>query len=428
MLRRRQAGLHQSGAALLLVLLLFMILAITLIAYSTDPDAIEAAREQKTVQALAMAKKAVLAYAATLRADDNYPRPGELPRPDADQNGSSDTMGGNDPLIGWFPWKTLETEELTDASGSHLWYAVSPDFYNRTGVAAQNEPVINPSSVGQLDFGAENTVLAAAIIIAPGPALPGQTRSTDDADADLVIQQYLEGENSDALNLATFTGVSSANMNDLVMVITAEEIMQVASRMALSVAQDSLKVFFSANDFYPYAEFDTVCDAGTFGPLNDPVTSHTDTLGLLPMIKDPNCPYEVLYDAVKAAAKNPGDPGYDPDYKGLPDWFEKNEWYKFIAYIAAPACAGSTTSLCNGMGGVLSLDGQTDIRAMIVDAGAELNGIECSGSPPYDQARASLPENVCAYLETNQNTDYDNSYVQAVLSPVINDRFLIVDP
>lgn len=405
-----------------------MVLSITLLAYSRDPDAIETVREQRTFQALATAKKAVLAYAATRRAEDDYPRPGELPRPDADQDGASDTAGGSDPLIGWFPWKTLETEELTDASGSHLWYAVSPDFYNRTGVAAQNEPVINPGSAGQLDFGTENNVLAAAIIFAPGPALPGQTRSASDADADIVIQQYLEGENSDAVNLARFTGAAADNMNDRIIIITAEEIMHVASRMALSVAQDTLKEYFIANAYYPYAEFDTLCDAGTFGPLDDPATTHMDTVGLLPIIRDPDCPYEVLYDAVKAAAKNPGDPGYDPNYKGLPDWFEKNEWYKFIVYMTAPACAGSATSGCNGGGGLLGLDSVANIRAMIADAGPELNNIECSGSPSYDQERASLPDNVCAYLETDENTDYDNNYMQPAISLSTNDRFLIADP
>jgi hypothetical protein len=412
----------QSGAALLLFLLVFLALSISLIAYSTNPDSIEVAREQKTFQAMAMAKKAVLAHAATFRADNIYPRPGELPQPDTDQDGASDTMGGSNPLIGWFPWKTLETEELTDASGSHLWYAVSADFYNRSGTASHNEPLINPASIGQLNFGAENNVRAAVLIIAPGSVLPDQSRSAADADADAVIQQYLEGENSNIVNLDRFTGIQTANMNDRIMVITVDEIMRIATRNVMFAAQDALVEYFNAKGFFPYAEFDTHCDSGTYGPLPINAGGHTSTIGLLPMTQDINCPYEVLYDAVKA------DPATaDPFYKGLPRWFSKNEWYKFIAYMPAPACAGSTTSNCNGVG-FLTLDAEPNIRAMIADTGIELNDVECNGQPPYDQLRAALPADICAYLETNQNTDYDNSYTQPVLSASTNDRFLIVAP
>ncbi|HEX5057181.1 MAG TPA: hypothetical protein VFX02_11880 [Gammaproteobacteria bacterium] len=419
MLKRHPIHPRQYGAALLILLLMFMALGIALIAYSTDPDSIEVARQQKTYEALAAAKEAVLAFAATQRQSDNYSRPGELPRPDANQDGVSDTAGGNNPLIGWFPWKTLETQELTDASGAHLWYVVSPDFYNRTGAAAHNEPIINPGSIGQLDFAPENDIVAAAIIIAPGAALSSQTRSANDDDADQVIQQYLEGENSDPNNLFRFTGVETAGMNDHIMIITVDEIMRVASRSALSMAQDALQHYYNTNHFYPYAEFDTRCDLNT--------ATEQKTVGLLPMWADAGCPYEVIYDEVKAAAKKPEDLGYDPGYKGLPDWFDKNEWYKYIVYAVAPACAGSATNNCDGAG-FLRLGVTVDIHALVIDAGIELNGIQCSGQPPYDQSRAALPLDICAYLETDENTDYDNDYVQTVSSTASNDRFVIVDP
>jgi hypothetical protein len=401
----RHSHRTQNGATLLVLLLIFMIFAITLMAYSTDPASTETAREQRTFAALAEAKRALLAYAALQRG--NAPRPGELPRPATQDTGQSGNAGGNDPLIGWFPWQTLETEELADASGAHLWYAVAGDFYNRTST----EPVINPDSVGTLHFGMENDAQAVAIIIAPGPPLSGQSRPSGLVDADTVIQHYLEGANADA-NLEEFTSETSELMNDRVVFITVDEIMPLAARAAMDEAQRALKSYYTENGFYPYAEYGDTCDANT--PVNQ------RTAGFLPMIGGAGCPYEVLYDNARAEAN-------DPSYTGLAEWFNDNEWYKYIMYMVAPACAGAATNNCNGTG-FLSLDANNAVRTMLAYAGPPLNDIECTAGSPYDQSRSwPPPGNICAYLETNENTNLDLVYIQSPDTPISNDRFLIVE-
>jgi hypothetical protein len=379
----------QKGAALLMLMLVVFVFAITLVAYSRDPeDASMAAREHDTFLAMAAAKKALLAY-ATLERGSN-PRPGELPCPDTNHNGQIDVLGAIDytganctSRIGWFPWKTLETEELKDQAGSHLWYAVADDFFNRSGSV---EPIINPLSIGQLQVDDADDI--AAIIIAPGAALSGQPRSDDDELS--ALNQYLEAENADGDD--QFTNQTSTLNNDRVMIITAREILHLASKRALLEARSVLEDYYIANTFYPYAEFDHECDGGS-----------TSTVGLLPLQSVVGCPYPILI---------------------MPDWFMDNEWYEFIVYIVAPPCAGNTTNNCGGASGNLSLNSQVEKRIILADAGPPLSGTECSGGSPYNQVRPSVTANICDYLETNGNTSLGLSYAEAESSATNNDVFI----
>lgn len=405
---------RNKGAALLLMLLALVVFLGTLMVYSSSDDAEESRIRQReqTSRALALAKKTLLAHAIIDAASIEPPppppspptlRPGELPCPDSGNDGQADG-GGACTLIGWLPWETLELEDLRDAAGERLWYAVSEDFQDD----GDAEPDINSTTVFNsllriLDASGVEIGTAAAVIIAPGNPLPGQTRTANDNVVADVIQEYLEGTNNDSDD--SFTGESTLSLNDQIVIITAEELVERATDLAIRQASAVLKDYYNTKGYYPYPEFDTVCDINTY----DNPGGHQNIVGLLPLSRDANCPYDEVLT--------------------MPFWFLNNDWDKVIVYAAAPACAGDDKSNCNGGGGFLTLDGQGGIQAMVADSGSMLNGIECQGLPPYDQTRP-WPTNyqICEYLETNENTNGDTVFTQPVSSVITNDVFLIVDP
>lgn len=398
---------YQKGAALLLMLLALVVFLGTLMVYSSSDDAGESRIRQKeqTARALALAKESLLSHAvidAVSNSSQITPRPGELPCPDKDNDGAAD--GGNAcTLVGWLPWKTLELEDLRDTADERLWYAVSEDFQDDGDEPAINSAATFNELLHILNAVGIETGTASAVIIAPGSALSGQTRSPDDNVAADVIQEYLEGTNNDLDD--TFTNETTADLNDQVIIITANELVEKATDIAVRQAAAILRDYNDDNGFYPYPEFDTVCDINTY----DNPGGHQNIAGLLPLSRDGNCPYTNVLT--------------------VPSWFIANGWDKVIAYMAAPACAGDTTSNCSGGGGFLTLDGQGSIQAMVADSGPMLNDIECQGWPPYDQTRP-WPTNfrLCEYLETNENTNGDTVFTQPVSSVTTNDGFLIVEP
>ena len=91
--------------------------------------------DQKTTDALARAKEALIGYA--IRRGDPLaagPRPGEFPCPDTklptDINYGTEngTCGGAGVALGRLPWRTLGIPEPKDANGETLWYAVGNTF------------------------------------------------------------------------------------------------------------------------------------------------------------------------------------------------------------------------------------------------------------------------------------------------------------
>jgi hypothetical protein len=397
---------YQNGAALLLMLLALVVFIGTFMVYSSSDDAGQSRIRQKeqTARALALAKETLLSHAIidAVSTSQSSPRPGELTCPDKDNDGAAD--GGNTcTLVGWLPWKTLELEDLRDTADERLWYAVSEDFQDD----GNSEPVINSAATFSdllhiLDASGVETGTAAAVIIAPGSPLAGQTRSAGDNEAAAVIQQYLEGTNSDSDD--TFTSETASGLNDQIIVITAEELVERAADLAVRQAAAILKDYYDDNGFYPYPEFDTICDINTY----DNPGGHQNIAGLLPLTRDGNCPYDGVLT--------------------VPSWFIANDWDKVIVYMAAPACAGDTTNNCNG-GGFLTLDSQSGIHAMVADSGPVLGDIECQSQPPYDQTRPwPTHYEICEYLETNENTDNDTVFTQPVSSATTNDVFLIVAP
>lgn len=200
---------RQGGAALLL-LLLALTLAFSVAAWRYfSSDMLRNQKMERTVQALATAKAALLARAAM---DDN--RPGSLPCPDIDNDGTANGTVPNDVCedelyIGRFPHRTLEMDDLRDGDGERLWYALSPNFRDADGID------INSTTPSEINLNGDSETIA--VVFSAGKPLAGQiTRSSNS------VSDYLES--NPAADSKTFiAGNITENFNDLAISIRKDE-------------------------------------------------------------------------------------------------------------------------------------------------------------------------------------------------------------
>ncbi|QJR16398.1 hypothetical protein [Usitatibacter palustris] len=154
-----------------------------------------AARERASDRALAIAKEALIAYAAG-RPLDPVVGPGYLPCPDLDGDGwaeatcgSLNGASGQSQRLGRLPWKTLGIAEIHDGYGELLWYAVSSKHKGLLNCAASATCIdMNPDvALGTISIRDAGGALVndgriadprraseggvAAVIFAPGPAI-----------------------------------------------------------------------------------------------------------------------------------------------------------------------------------------------------------------------------------------------------------------
>lgn len=221
--RNRQS---QRGAALLIFMIIMVTAMLTYVVTQLTPEMIEARRAQKTQEALAQAKDALIGYALTHRERkfaQDPPVPdavyGYLPMPDLGEtinlnagfhpcetegcskfNNSGVTAGTT--YVGHFPWLTLGTGPVRDGYASCLWYAVSG-----THQALENSTTMNWDTLGQIDPAAANYSAASgnrtghdapiAVIFAPGPA-SATARPTvpgTQCGGDYTVSRYLDESN-----------------------------------------------------------------------------------------------------------------------------------------------------------------------------------------------------------------------------------------
>lgn len=250
------------------------------------------ARDPVTRDALARAKAALIAWAAT-----HPDTPGLLPFPDrnddapADYNGESDCVAPgaivSTDLLGRFPSQGEQGGCSTaiamdvpavDSSGEPLWYAVSRNLVRGGGGGP-----INPD-IGDLALQPWITVLdkngnpistrVAAVIIAPGPALGAQDRSGVAPAAGNYLDTLAVGaatyDNGDADGCPDAAGCGTpgeefivddnpppgAQFNDRLVFITVDELLQAVQDRALGEAAKALRSYRNSsaapNDYYPW--------------------------------------------------------------------------------------------------------------------------------------------------------------------------------
>ncbi len=249
------------------------------------------ARERSTMDALLKAKAALIAYAASEQFQRSMGQvsrqPGALPCPDTDDDGSSEGLCSNAAgRVGRLPWKTIGAEDLRDATGERLWYAVSSSFYKASGTT-----FINGDTQGTLTItGATPATNVVAVVFAPGQPIQGENRSGAGHNN---VAQYLEGYTAGTPDF-TFasTALASQTINDRLVVITQADVMTavepvVAARIDRNV-KAYLQDYFSQWNAYPFpAKFNNT-DPGTSGtgttrPQTAYVGDTSQTAGLLPI-------------------------------------------------------------------------------------------------------------------------------------------------
>lgn len=232
----RPAIKKQQGIVLV-VLAVVLALGITAILIGiVNADTLKIGQQEIVSLRLAEAKDALIARAVN---DDN--RPGSLPCPDTNGDGSAELFVGNacPSYIGLFPWKTLGVSRLTDASGQVFWYVLSPGFRDHSVV----EP-LNSNTVGTLVLdGALEPVIA--LVIAPGNVLANQSRTAAiNIPAD--IPDYLDLENGDADSDYVSIGPAQT-FNDQVIAVSGKDIFPLVEKVVLATVGRNLESFYTDN-------------------------------------------------------------------------------------------------------------------------------------------------------------------------------------
>ncbi len=114
----------QKGGALIIFVLILVLAGTAALFSSLDGSDVKIERDRKTAIALAEAKAALIGYATI------HQRPGTLPCPDTNNDGTTDTNGNVSCYsnIGRLPWKNLGLGDIRDGNGDHIWYSLSANF------------------------------------------------------------------------------------------------------------------------------------------------------------------------------------------------------------------------------------------------------------------------------------------------------------
>ncbi len=404
-------ALRQRGQALLLALLVLGVAGGAALFSYYRPATLTLESDQKTTDALAHAKAALIGYAISRGGISGADRPGEFPCPDFNapatpqfygiENGA---CGGTGVALGRVPWKTLGIPEPKDAAGETLWYAVATPFRrNQLGSGVINSDTRGNITVFAADGLTPLTTEAVAVIFAPGPALGGQTRGGANQT---IAANYLETSsginNADTVAptgpfiVGRLRDPGNPTYNDRVLYITTPEFIP-AVEMRVGI---ELKNALSSSQLYPWAAY-----------LNINIVNAAN-----PSYSNPSVPRE-------KRGRFPS----DAELPGLPSWFTYNNWHNVIYYgvatlaaetLLSPTCTVATVATCT-----LSVDGTPGVAALFFTP----------GTPPVAIVR---PSNTLAnYLEivgavvVPQNNDHgDDLYVtpaRTTATPLDRDRITI---
>lgn len=296
----------QRGYAMLGIIAAVGVAATAVVVTSLSATALRNEQGRNTSSALALAKQALLASAAS-----HPTHPGSLPCPDIDNDGQSDPPAGAcTATIGRLPWQTLGLPDLRDTASERLWYVVSTNFQD---VAANR---INAGVYGQLltHSGENHTTGVVAIVFAPGQPVGNQQRDAAHAnDAEHYLESY-----AIATKIATLHARDSTH-NDQFTAITPADIFSLVERRVA-------KEFLKALENYSTA---------TLGRLPWPAQTYTLNDGVY------------SFPAMPALETLPYPPqtlvGYVPTNDVtlvLPAWFTANNWGAVMQYRVDSDCAG----------------------------------------------------------------------------------------
>ncbi len=369
---------------------------------------------EATAESLGFAKEALIAYAINYA--DNYGHnvrggTGRLPCPSS-RKYSSPGLSCGEGKIGYLPavWsrgkKRIDIDHIEKFLDQDLWYSVSPTHrYNPSFNALNPDSQIDLISIDQIDD-------AVAVIIAPGPPLPGQDRLRDNAS----VADYLELENADLdleFAISSSTGDKSISRfddylsNDQLIWIRQSELMPLIEKRVLGYIKQWLNEYYLQYGYYPYA-----------APFEDPNGDCQSGLvtGRLPMGQG-NCTELPLAEFVSETVA---------DSRMLGEiWFTGSLWQDFILYQVDPVCTpGRAATECMNPGGsdALVVDGKP-AKALLVSAGS---AIEPAGLGRL-QTRTIENRSLAEYFEVPDLLAAGTSVIFGDLPGPVNDQFLVIE-
>lgn len=208
---------RQSGVALLGLMIILILASSYLVLTMANRSSNQQEREAANVSTLLQARDALLARSV---ADAN--RPGSLPCPAPTSDGYA-LLPPCATYVGWLPWRTLDLPDPRDSSGERLWYALSPSF--------QDSNVVNSTTIPTLTLNGSNGI--AAMVIAPGAALAGQNRPSnnaadylDDRDGNPTTSNR-DGDNT------YFAGPTNNSFNDIVIALDTTTLFSAVAKRVL---------------------------------------------------------------------------------------------------------------------------------------------------------------------------------------------------
>ena len=361
-MRIKESVRDQRGFALIALLALAALISAFLIASTLNftSAGISNEREDRSMSALRKAKAALIAYAASEQwqlykalpalPPVAYFQPGALPCPDRDDDGDADCDFGSNTasMIGRLPFKTLGIDDLRDASGERLWYALSHDFRKLQCTSTVYPPspsgctMINSDTLGQLTVtGMAPATQVVAIVFAPGAALdlravggPLQDRIAGHNNPTNYLENFNLGDNIHFT--FTSTGLPTDTFNDRLLVITQADLMAVVEPVvAARVERDIgplIQDYFTKWGRYPFAAPFDISGAGpgrepqaTPDPRDRAQSTYTGAssqiTGLLPLS---NTPIFTWGSATVTSIVGSGTGRYDGTITSPPDTISPN--------------------------------------------------------------------------------------------------------
>lgn len=241
--------MHGNGGYILLTLLLVVFVLGSSLMLGSFNNRLPAslAQDDALLRDMQAAKAALLFHTAkTPQLYNNTIGPGYLPCPDEDNDGEADSDSAvtcTTTGLGRLPQSvelpgTGNFFALSDAyaeSDQKFWYAVASEhIYNGTHAPADGK---TSATAERLSLNGKPRYVA--LIIAPGPALPGQSR-TPNSDEQFVPGNYLEGANSNGDTLYETSGDDPDSFNDRILGISHDELMRYAGMSVAQAIKDTL--------------------------------------------------------------------------------------------------------------------------------------------------------------------------------------------
>ncbi len=376
--RTRCAGARQRGVALLAVLVVLGVAGSLVLVSVASSSAQERDRHEQSLRAMGLIRDALIARAA-----GDLNRPGSLPCPDYDGDGSADGSLCTSPYIGWVPWRTLDLPDLRDAAGERFWYALSAEFRDHSSLGP-----LNSETAGSLTADGNANPRFVAVILAPNGPLSTQNRDPANTDAMAVRTQYLDGENADG-DTEYATGMASDTFNDELLLITHEMLMPVVEQRVARQARKCLENFAvqaGAGGRFPFA-----------APLTD-LTNFADAAstyyGRLPRTLD------ATNTALGTTLAWPADDPQVPQSPGpevteyclqTGTWWDY--WSELLFYRVAPGYAPDAVT--PGCGTCLTVNNVGLTKTVVIVAGKAH-----AASPAQARATALNKQLASNYLET----------------------------